>query len=253
MQLLRGVIHGGGRVSPEGTGYEVSVKDRYFIEDISFLARSLGCRTGKIEEERLMKQNKEETGSTGFRVRLSDRNVIREALQKRGLCADLSGEWRDERCDRFHIEKVEHAHYYSITVDGNGRFLLGDFVVAHNSSYCRTAGLNILMAQIGSFLPASSATITVVDSILSRVGAGDSTTRSQSTFMVEMLEAASILKLATENSFVIIDELGRGTSIDDGFGLAYAIAEHLAKNVKCWTFFASHYFEITALSEKQKG
>lgn len=121
------------------------------------------------------------------------------------------------------------------------------------SSYCRTAGLNILMAQMGSYIPAESARLTIVDAILSRVGAGDSTARAQSTFMVEMLEAASILRQATRHSFVIVDELGRGTSVDDGFGLAYAIAEHLAKRIQCFTFFASHYHEITALEKEQPG
>jgi len=121
------------------------------------------------------------------------------------------------------------------------------------SSYCRTAGLCLLMAQMGCYIPASSARLTVVDSIMSRIGAGDQSQRGQSTFMVEMQEAAVILKLATSNSFVIIDELGRGTSVDDGCGLAYAIAAYLAKEIQCFTFFATHFQEVTELEHEQKG
>jgi DNA mismatch repair protein MSH2 len=121
------------------------------------------------------------------------------------------------------------------------------------SSYCRMVGLNILMAQMGSFIPASSATITVVDSILCRVGAGDSTTRAQSTFLVEMIESSTILRQATPSSFVIVDELGRGTSIDEGFGIAYAIAEYLAKEIRCFCFFATHFHEITELANQLDG
>lgn len=122
------------------------------------------------------------------------------------------------------------------------------------SSYCRTAGLCVLMAQMGCSIPAAEgSTVTVVDSILSRIGAGDSTARAQSTFMIEMLEASALLRQSTRDSLVIIDECGRGTSTDDGFGIAWAIAEHLARVTQCFTLFASHYAEITALEQQQPG
>jgi DNA mismatch repair protein MSH2 len=121
------------------------------------------------------------------------------------------------------------------------------------SSYCRMVGLNILLAQIGSFVPAASATLSVVDSILCRVGAGDSTARGQSTFLVEMLESSAILHQATSSSFVLVDELGRGTSIDEGAGIAFAFAEHLAKEVRCFSLFATHFHELTALEGQQPG
>ena len=121
------------------------------------------------------------------------------------------------------------------------------------SSYCRMVGLNILLAQIGSFVPAASATVSVVDSILCRVGAGDSTARAQSTFLVEMLESASILAQASAHSFVLVDELGRGTSIDEGAGIAFAFAEHLAKEVRCFTLFATHFHELSFLEAQQPG
>ena len=119
------------------------------------------------------------------------------------------------------------------------------------STYLRQVGILTLMAQIGSFIPAESATIGIVDRIFTRVGLQDDLTKGQSTFMVEMLETAAILNQATEKSLVILDEIGRGTSTYDGLAIAQAVTEfiHEEKTLGCKTLFATHYHEMTELSK----
>src|SRR5215475_4268334 len=116
------------------------------------------------------------------------------------------------------------------------------------STYMRQAALIVLLAHIGSYVPADSLVVGPVDRIFTRIGAGDDLAGGRSTFMVEMTEAAAILNNATTRSLVLVDEIGRGTSTFDGLALAYAIARHLAETTRCYTLFATHYFELTQLA-----
>jgi DNA mismatch repair protein MutS len=125
--------------------------------------------------------------------------------------------------------------------------------MAGKSTYIRQAALLVLMAQMGSFVPAKRATIGVADRIFARVGASDELSRGQSTFMVEMTETARILNTATRASLVILDEIGRGTSTYDGLSLAWSIVEHIHEHIGCRTLFATHYHELTDLEDQLAG
>ena len=125
--------------------------------------------------------------------------------------------------------------------------------MAGKSTYMRQNALIALMAQIGSFVPASSCHVGVVDAIFTRVGASDDLAAGQSTFMVEMTEVAEILQRATKSSLVILDEIGRGTSTFDGMSIARAVVEYICDNIGCKTLFATHYHELTSMDQDVDG
>ncbi|HVO98692.1 MAG TPA: DNA mismatch repair protein MutS [Bryobacteraceae bacterium] len=121
------------------------------------------------------------------------------------------------------------------------------------STYLRQAALIVILAQMGSFVPAESALLPIVDRVFTRIGAADNLARGRSTFMVEMTETAVILNTATPHSLVVLDEIGRGTSTYDGLALAWAVVEHIHRNIRAKTLFATHYHELTELAETLPG
>ena len=125
--------------------------------------------------------------------------------------------------------------------------------MAGKSTYMRQVALIVLMAQVGSFVPASDAKIGIVDRIFTRIGASDFLTKGQSTFMVEMIEVANITHNATNKSLIVLDEIGRGTSTFDGISIAWAVAEHILNEIKARTLFATHYNELTELALNHDG
>src|SRR5256884_1682192 len=138
-----------------------------------------------------------------------------------------------------------------VRLDEGGRvILLTGPNMAGKSTLLRQVGLCVLLAQVGSFVPARRAVIGVVDRLFTRVGASDNLVRGQSTFMVEMSETSAILHGATARSLVLLDEIGWGTSTYDGVAIAWAVTEHLHNVIGCKTVFATHYHELTQLTEE---
>src|SRR5581483_3929161 len=121
------------------------------------------------------------------------------------------------------------------------------------STYLRQAALIAILAQAGSFVPAESAVLPLVDRIFTRIGASDNLSRGRSTFMVEMTETAMILNTATERSLIVLDEIGRGTATYDGLALAWAVVEYIHSRTRAKTLFATHYHELTELAEQLGG
>ncbi|MBU2589207.1 MAG: DNA mismatch repair protein MutS [Nanoarchaeota archaeon] len=149
------------------------------------------------------------------------------------------------------IEKLEKNFVPNdIRIDCNEMMIVTGPNMAGKSTVMRQLALNVLMAQCGSFVPTSRASIGIVDKIFTRVGAHDDLASGQSTFMVEMLEVANILNNATKKSLIILDEIGRGTSTFDGVSIAWAVAEHIYGKIKAKTMFATHYHVLNKLAEQ---
>lgn len=125
--------------------------------------------------------------------------------------------------------------------------------MAGKSTYMRQVALIVLMSQIGSYVPADACDISISDAIFTRIGASDNLAKGDSTFMVEMKEMSNIIKNSTDKSFVILDEVGRGTSTYDGYSIAKAIIEYISKNINCKTLFATHYHELTELQDEMEN
>lgn len=173
--------------------------------------------------------------STEFKITAGRHPVVEQALRKQSADPFVAND-----CDLSPPEDEKNAAIWLLTGPNMGG----------KSTFLRQNALIAIMAQMGSYVPAGNAHIGVVDRLFSRVGASDDLARGRSTFMVEMVETAAILNQATERSLVILDEIGRGTSTFDGLSIAWAAVEHLHEINKCRGLFATHFHELTALSEK---
>ncbi|MEP2945215.1 MAG: DNA mismatch repair protein MutS [Lentilitoribacter sp.] len=173
--------------------------------------------------------------STEFKITAGRHPVVEQALRKQSADPFVAND-----CNLSPPEDEKNAAIWLLTGPNMGG----------KSTFLRQNALIAIMAQMGSYVPAGNAHIGVVDRLFSRVGASDDLARGRSTFMVEMVETAAILNQATERSLVILDEIGRGTSTFDGLSIAWAAVEHLHEINKCRGLFATHFHELTALSEK---
>ena len=154
------------------------------------------------------------------------------------------------------VEKVLKNEYVANDIEFNKNtniLLITGPNMAGKSTYMRQLAITVIMAQIGSFVPASKATLKVFDAIYTRIGASDDLVSGESTFMVEMKEANNAIINATKNSLLLFDELGRGTATFDGMALAQSIIEYIHDNIKCKTMFSTHYHELTDLENNLKN
>ncbi|MGB8316118.1 MAG: DNA mismatch repair protein MutS [Aestuariivirga sp.] len=172
--------------------------------------------------------------SRSFKIEGGRHPVVERVLQKRGESAFIAND-----CD--------------LSAQNHWLWLLTGPNMAGKSTFLRQNALITILAQMGSYVPARSAHIGIVDRLFSRVGAADDLARGRSTFMVEMVETAAILNQATEHSLVILDEIGRGTSTFDGLSIAWATVEHLHETNRCRALFATHYHELTTLAGRLDG
>ena len=151
------------------------------------------------------------------------------------------------------VSKEEYVPNDCVMENGINTLLITGPNMSGKSTYMRQLAIIVIMAQIGSFVPASSANLPIIDKIFTRIGASDDLVSGESTFMVEMKEARNAICNATEHSLILFDELGRGTATYDGMSLAQAILEYLSENIKAFTLFSTHYHELTRLDKKFKN
>ena len=151
------------------------------------------------------------------------------------------------------VSKEEYVPNDCIMENGINTLLITGPNMSGKSTYMRQLAIIVIMAQIGSFVPAKSADLPIIDKIFTRIGASDDLVSGESTFMVEMKEACNAICKATSNSLILFDELGRGTATYDGMSLAQAILEYISENIKAYTLFSTHYHELTKLDRKYKN
>lgn len=246
--------------------------ERYITEELKELETTILSATDKLAamEYSIFQQIREYLAQNSARIQESAAYLARidtyislatVAVKNHYVCPDFCTDGRIEIKDGRHpvVEKFISDSYFVpndtlLDTDQNRLLLITGPNMAGKSTYMRQVALISLMAQIGSFVPAERALLSVVDRIFTRVGASDDLASGQSTFMLEMNEVAYILKNATRDSLIVYDEIGRGTSTYDGMSIARAVAEYtLGKKIGAKTLFATHYHELTVLEDSFDG
>lgn len=246
----------------------VATGERYTTDALDELAQAIESAEGRHRERELelLEELVAFVAERADRIReLCERVAHWDVDAALAELAHTSDYCKPEVDDSDAIKIVEGRHPVVERLAAAGRFVPNDVELsssgerlwlvtgpnmAGKSTLLRQVALTVILAQIGSYVPAQSAQIGVVDRVLSRVGASDNLAGGESTFMVEMRETADILRNATSRSLVILDEIGRGTSTFDGLAIAWAVAEHLDEAIKCRALFATHYHELTKLGEQ---
>ncbi|HEV2137098.1 MAG TPA: DNA mismatch repair protein MutS [Terracidiphilus sp.] len=227
----------------------IEIEKRIFAELRSFVLESAGRirrSSSAVAEADLL---------SNFAHLAAARRYTRPALSSEPVLEAVAGrhpvieQWMEEtREGRF----IPNDIYLNAGEEGPSLLLITGPNMGGKSTYLRQAAMLVLMAQMGSFVPAESVRLGLVDRIYTRIGASDNVARGRSTFMVEMTETATILNTATERSLILLDEMGRGTATFDGLSLAWATVEYLHAETRARTLFATHYHELTLLAEKLK-
>ena len=243
--------------------------ERYFTPELKeYEARVLGAEDKiRVREYDLFCALRDKAAGTGDELR----DIARRLSELDVLCGFAEGavrhSWVKPRITGENRLEIEGGRHPVVERSVDSRFVPNDLSVdgaqrlivltgpnmSGKSTYLRQNALLVIMAQMGCFVPATSATIGLTDRVFTRVGASDDLHLGQSTFMVEMSEAANILRFASPRSLVVLDEIGRGTSTYDGLSLAQAIAEYLYHESQCKTLFATHFHELTKLAKRLKG
>lgn len=240
--------------------------ERYVTKSLKEYEERVLTAAERVEErERELFENlRSRVGADVARLQKVSRIIAElDVIASLAECAAKEGYVRPELTDDFSLDITAGRHPVVERMMPREKFIPNDVVLssdarliiltgpnmAGKSTVLRQVGLIVLMAQVGSFVPASRAKIGIVDRLFTRVGASDNLVRGQSTFMVEMSETSAILHTATERSLVLLDEIGRGTSTYDGISIAWSVSEHLHNSVRCKTIFATHYHELTQLAD----
>ncbi len=246
----------------------LSNAERFITEELQRFEEKILSADEKIkalEYEIFMKLREEVSLLSGRIGKTAQQVGIIDALQSLAQIAVEKNWTKPKITDGFNISLKEAFH--PVIKEFNQEFVPNDFYMDKNSffhiitgpnmagksTFIRQSAIIVLLAHIGSYIPAEEGEIGIVDAIFTRIGSGDALAKGLSTFMVEMLEMANIVNNATEKSFIVLDEVGRGTSTYDGLSIAWAISEYLAKDVGAKTLFATHYHELTGLEKEIDG